>query len=193
MFKETLEIAGAADPAALGRECFPYSLAIGERWYAARTLPNRDNFAGQNLQRMGFRVYAPKFWRTVRHARKIQNVLAPLFPGYLFVIVDLSRDRWRSINGTAGVASLIMNADLPMCVPHGVVEAIIDRGHFAHAENCAQTHRVGQKVKILSGPFAETVCQLERLDHNGRVRVLLEIMGGKVAVQLDTSVLCAAE
>ena len=35
----------------------------------------------------------------------------------------------------------------------------------------------GQSVRILSGPFANFVGKLERLDAAGRVRVLLEMMG----------------
>ena len=38
-----------------------------------------------------------------RHARKIDVVLAPFFPGYLFVQLDLQRDQWRSVNGTYGL------------------------------------------------------------------------------------------
>ena len=67
-----------------------------------------------NLSRQGFRSYAPRVRRTIRHARKLRNVLVPLFPGYIFVILNLSTDRWRSVNGTIGVASLIMGAEQPM-------------------------------------------------------------------------------
>jgi transcription antitermination factor NusG len=179
----------AADAAvqAAPREVFVhYGLASGERWYVARTLPNRDDFAMQNLQRMGFRVYAPKFWRTVRHARKTRNVLTPLFPGYVFVIADLSRDRWRSVNGAGGVGSLVMNAELPMPVPKGVVEAIIERGILLQTEGAGDSIKIGQIVKIRSGPFADRICQLERLDQRNRVQVLLEMMGGKITVQLGS-------
>ncbi len=100
-------------------------LGPGERWFAARTLPYRENSAQFNLHRMGFRSFFPTVRRTVRHARKLRNVLAPLFPGYAFVILDLSRDRWRSVNGSIGVASLIMGAERPIPVPCGIVEALV--------------------------------------------------------------------
>ena len=190
MIEERFGVKGSADPDSLGNAATPYRLVGGERWYVARTLANRDNFAADNIQRLGFRVYAPKFRRTVRHARRTQSILAPLFPGYLFVVADLSRDRWRSVNGALGVASLIMSAELPTPVPHGVVETIIERGNQLES---APTLQIGQMVRILSGPFAETICRLERLDQRNRVLVLLELMGGKVAVQLQSSVLCPAD
>ena len=38
-------------------------------------------------------------------ARKLRDTpLNPLFPGYIFIVIDLSKQRWRSINGTFGVA-----------------------------------------------------------------------------------------
>jgi transcriptional antiterminator RfaH len=45
--------------------------------------------------------------------------------------------------------------------------------------------KAGETIRITTGPFADLVGQLERLDDNGRVRVLLEIMGGKVRVALS--------
>ena len=92
-------------------------LEPGERWFVARVHPLRESSAQLNLHRLGFRSFAPRVRRTVRHARKLRNVLAPLFPGYIFLILDLSRDRWRSVNSTFGVASLIMGAEQPIPVP----------------------------------------------------------------------------
>jgi len=51
----------------------------------------------------------------------------------------------------------------------------------------------GGAVKVTAGPFADLVGQLERLDDNGRVRVLLEILGGKVRVALPQNFLAPAQ
>jgi transcriptional antiterminator RfaH len=42
----------------------------------------------------------------------------------------------------------------------------------------------GQTVRVTAGPFADLVGELEYLDDHGRVRILLEIMGGKMRVAL---------
>lgn len=167
------------------------TLQHGERWFVARAHPNRENSAQFNLERLGFRSFAPRIRTTVRHARKSRNVLAPLFPGYVFVILDLSRDRWRAVNSTFGVASLIMGAEQPMPVPRGIVEAlaISENSELARSDNELE---IGQKVRILSGPFADALCRLVHLDDRGRVRVLLEIMGTEVTAQLDRSYIAPA-
>jgi transcription antitermination factor NusG len=109
----------------------------------------------------------------------------------MFLILDLSKDRWRAVNSTFGVASLIMGAEQPMPVPCGVVEALVmsESSGFVSLDNGLQ---IGQKVRILSGPFAETLCRLARLDGRGRVSVLLEILGMEVAAQLDRSAIVSA-
>ena len=143
------------------------------------------------LQQQGFRIFLPQLKKTVRHARKLTTVLAPVFPGYLFVVLDLQSDRWRSVNGTFGVSRLVMVGDKPIPVPHGVVEALLrlidDDGTCCFNSDMI----VGQHVRVVSGPLAETVGKLERLDGNGRVRVLLEIMGGQVSTLLERSALVA--
>jgi transcription antitermination factor NusG len=109
-----------------------------------------------------------------------------LFPGYVFLILDLSRDRWRAVNSAFGVASLIMGGEQPMPVPCGVVESLMmsENSGLVRLNNDPE---IGQKVRILSGPFADALCRLVHLDDRGRVRVLLELMGTEVTAQLDRS------
>ncbi len=166
--------------------------AGGPRWFAVHSLPHREAGAQQQLENQGFHTFLPRCLKARRHARKVENVLAPIFPRYLFVVLDLDHDRWRSVNGTFGVARLVtMTGDRPQPAPHGVVEALIaladgrDVLRFDGGGRLA----VGQKVRILAGPFAEQIGLLQRLDGNGRVRLLLDIMGGRIAVTLPSAAL----
>ena len=135
-------------------------LGPGERWFVARVLTHQENRAQLNLHQLGFRSFLPRLRRTIRHARKLRDTLNPLFPGYIFIVLDLSKHRWRSINGTFGVASLIMGAEQPMPVPSGVVEALIASCESHGVVRFDDGLEIGQKVRILSGPFAETICRL---------------------------------
>ena len=99
------------------------ALADNERWYVARTLPQRELQAAQQLNNQGFRTFVPRYWKNRRHARKVETISAPLFPRYIFVVVDQTRDRWRSINGTIGVDRLLMYGGEPQAVPQGVVNS----------------------------------------------------------------------
>jgi transcription elongation factor/antiterminator RfaH len=155
------------------------------RWYAVHTQPNRELRAKKQLENQAFEVFLPKRLKTIRHARRLTNVTTAFFPRYLFIRLDVARHRWRSVNGTFGVSSLVMQGEMPRPVPHGVVETMIASVDATGLLYLEQGLRVGTQVRLAAGPFAEKLGILDRLDDSGRVRVLLEIMGATVPVQLE--------
>jgi transcription elongation factor/antiterminator RfaH len=167
-------------------------VSLSERWYLVFTGPNQEQRAVLNLERQGFRPFLPRILKSVRHARSIRMVVAPLFPRYVFLPLDLDRDRWLSVRSTFGVSSLYMSGSRPGPVPCGVVEAILDQVDVTGTARLDAGLDVGDEVRVLSGPFADLVGTLNRLDDNGRVRVLLDIMGKSTPVTLPRSALMPA-
>jgi transcriptional antiterminator RfaH len=162
-------------------------LAANERWYAVHTLPFAEQRAQGNLANQNFRTFMPKRHKTVRHARKLSTVEAPFFPRYLFIALDLDRHQWRSVNGTFGVSRLVMRGDVPHPVPAGVVEALVASADASGILRLGLTLQVGGPVRMMAGPFAEQLAILDQLDDSGRVRVLLDILGRKVAISTQAS------
>ena len=163
-----------------------------ERWFLVHCQPKNERRAQFHLSAQGFRTHLPQVQKTVRHARQLRTVRAPLFPRYLFLILDLGRDRWLSVRSTVGVSCLFSCDDRPVPVPNGVVEALIARTDEANLTLFEAGLTAGQQVRIVSGAFADFVGTLERLDEAGRVRMLLEMMGGTVPVALHRSALMPA-
>jgi transcription elongation factor/antiterminator RfaH len=168
-----------------------WALAGNERWFLAHTLPKSERKAQLHLGAQGFRSYLPQIRKTIRHARQLRTIQAPLFPRYLFVVLDLERDRWLSVRSTVGVSRLFTQDGRPVPVPVGIVESLIEQsnGNLTRLDTGLVK---GQHVRILSGPFADFVGTLERLDEAGRVQVLLEMMGTAVPVTLHRSALSPA-
>jgi transcriptional antiterminator RfaH len=172
--------------------CGNTGLVGNERWFLVHTLPRSESKGEFHLRAQGFRTYLPRIRRTVRHARQLKTVLTPAFPRYLFIALDLERDRWLSVRSTVGVSRLFSHSDgCPVPVPGGIVEALIDScdGHLTRLDAGLTK---GQDVRILSGPFADLRGKLERLDDSGRVQVLLDIMGKAVPVSIHRSALSPA-
>jgi len=163
-----------------------------ERWYVAQTLHHREKLAQLHLQAQGFRSFFPRFRRTARHARKLREVVAPIFAGYVFIILDAERDRWRSINGTLGVARLLTALEQPIPVPAGIVEALVGAIDSSGLVDLGRDLSQGQSVRVIAGPFAGGLGVLERLDSRSRVRVLLNIMGSQAPLTIDQSELAPA-
>ena len=77
------------------------------RWYVVRSQPHAERRARENLERQGFDVWLPLCRRRRRHARKMEIVLRPLFPRYLFASIDLETTPWRAMLSTFGVAGVM--------------------------------------------------------------------------------------
>jgi len=155
------------------------------RWYVVATQPCREALAAAHLGNQDFQVFLPTRRKTVRHARRTSTIESPLFPGYLFLALDLRVNRWRAINGTVGVKYLVSAGSCPLALPPGFVEALQASADCNGRVSFAPALEVGASVALMSGPFAERIGLLDRLDSNGRVRVLLEIMSTTVPVETD--------
>lgn len=158
----------------------------GPRWYVANVFTGREKNAEVHLRNQGFVTFNPIENRTVRHARRLVTKQKSLFPGYLFVRIDIEIDRWRNINSTRGVKALIMQLERPVACPSGFVEKLLEVANENGVVDTSCRLQPGQKVKVKTGPFVEFVGTLERLDNSGRARVLLEIMSGKLPVQMES-------
>ena len=158
------------------------ALLDNDRWYAVHTLPFAEARAECQLQQQGFRTFQPKRRKTVRHARKTATIEAPFFPRYLFLVLDLARHQWRKVNSTFGVSRLVMRGEEPYPVPSGVVETLIAASDAGGILQFGEKLQIGGPVRLMAGPFAEQLAILDHLDDSGRVRVLLDILGRKVAI-----------
>ncbi|MER9926265.1 transcription antiterminator NusG [Mesorhizobium sp. M0048] len=165
--------------------------APATRWYAASVFPGKEHVAERHLRIQGFQPFVPRCEKTVRHARRLETRVAAYFPGYMFIALDVALQRWRSINGTFGVRSLVMQGDRPLPVPSGLVERFIALTRRHGLLDFSGGLSAGASVRILSGPFVEMIGRLDRLDPAGRARVLVAIMNGEIPVDLDTRDLVA--
>lgn len=154
------------------------------RWYAVQCQPNREAVAAAHLINQNFEVFLPRSQRIRRHARKIDVVLAPLFPGYLFVRLDITRDRWRCVNSTHGVSQLVILGGGPAAVPTPIIEELQARCDNRGVLDMDADLKPGQSVRILAGALRDLVGELNRQDANGRVHVLLTILGKPMSFAL---------
>jgi transcriptional antiterminator RfaH len=111
-------------------------------------------------------------------------VKRPLFPRYLFVGLDLARERWRAIHSTFGVNRLVLAGEEPLPVPDGVVDDIRARedGDGLVVLGLPAGLGPGSRVRLVDGIFADAKGVLERVADDRRVAILLELLGREVRV-----------
>jgi len=163
------------------------------RWYVVETQPCKEALAVEHLARQAFSSFCPRFRRLRRHARRQETVLAPLFPGYVFVRFDVDSQPWRSINGTFGVRRLVGSENTrPRPMPEDVMQQILARCRNGIVTQLVDRLEPGRAVRIVSGPFAESFAEIESLDDKGRVRVLLDILGSACSIRVTPECLAPA-
>ena len=164
------------------------------RWYVVQTHVNGEAKAAGHLARQGFGFYFPRYLKRRSHARKVETVVRPLFPRYLFVVIDVATQRWRSIQSTVGVSQIVCCGDSPASVDDGVISALKareDENGFVTLERRIR-FAPGDKVRILDGAFLDILVLVEAANDRDRVAVLLELLGRKVRVFVSADLIAAA-
>ena len=170
------------------------SCVQSSRWYVVQSHPHAEAKASWHLGRQGFETYLPRYLKQRRHARRIEDIAAPLFPRYLFVAVDMATQRWLSINSTVGVTRLVRHGDRPAAIPVSVLETLRRRedvNGFVQLD-CRPRFLPGDKVCVVGGAFQDCCGLYEGMSGHERVAILLELLGRKVRVVLDPAIIDAA-
>jgi transcriptional antiterminator RfaH len=163
-------------------------------WYVVQTHPHSEAKAEAHLRRQGFQTYLPRYRKQRRHARCSEDVLAPLFPRYLFVAIDTARQRWRAIQSTLGVSRLVSFGEAPLPMHAGVIEKIQEH-ETADGLIVLQPHPAfapGEAVRVKNGPLESCLGLFEGITDKQRAAVLLDMLGRKNRVVVNLSSITAA-
>ena len=163
-----------------------------KRWFVAQTQPGKERLALRHLANQQFTTFCPLRRVAKRSGKRRMTVLSSFFPSYVFVQFDPKNERWRSINGTIGVARLVSFGPEPAAMPKGLVERLrelcSDEGELAFDEPL----QAGDRVRIIGGPFDAWCGQLVTEEPRERVTILLELLSGATRVDVARSRLVQA-
>ncbi len=164
------------------------------KWFVAYTQPLKESVAKHNLEEQGYDVYLPMFKKTRRHARRVDEVLQPLFPRYIFVGLDLEIDGWRSVNGTRGVGYILLNDGHPVSMPTSVIDTLKSQENEQGIVpiSCVETFVKGERLRIVDGGFKDQIAIFEKMDDKQRVQLLLNFLGRETKISLPAYTVEAA-
>jgi transcriptional antiterminator RfaH len=150
-------------------------------WTAARAQPQREALAQHFLELSGYSTYCPRLReQRIRNGRKVET-RPVLFPGYLFVEIVAG---WWNARWCPATLGLVMNAGVPCRVPDDVLAAIRKREVRGLVELPRQRLKLGDRLRVVHGPFANHVGLYAGMKPRERVEVLLRILGGQSRVTL---------
>jgi len=156
-------------------------------WYVINTKPKKEEVAKNYLSAKGIEIFNPRL-ETVS-AKKIKQILKPLFPGYIFGNFDLDKD-YNLIRWGVGVKNIVGFGGQPEPLCNECIEIIKNRSN-EHGIISRITHlKPNDKIRIASGPLKDFQGIFKDwISVNQRVKVLLDIIGFQPTVELHHSLL----
>jgi transcriptional antiterminator RfaH len=158
-----------------------------ERWYVAKTKPCRERVVEIRLTReQGVEVFLPLISRPPGG----KTGWEPLFPTYLFCLVDPQTADWPAIRWTPGLSYFLGSSEGLVPVSDELVTHIKQRVSWWNDGGFRPRFTPGDRVAVTSGPFAglEGIFQ-EYVPARQRCQVLLHVLGRLTKVQLPAEVL----
>lgn len=126
------------------------------RWYVVCTKPNQEKQAELNIGRVGVGCFLPLLQEQKIIRRKPKTIVTPLFPGYLFVRINVS-EHYRTVIYTRGVQRMVEFGSGPVEVDASVIDAIrskmTDSKVYVLEKSNELKLNTGQLVQIKDGPL----------------------------------------
>ncbi len=144
----------------------------------------------QRIESMGmqdyiFQVVVPTVEEIEIRDGKRRTVERCLYPGYIMVQMILTDDSWYVVRNTPGVTGFVGMGHEPTPLRPEAVQSILRRMEAA-APQVRATFKLGQKVRIIEGPFADFIGVVDDIDEERtKVRVLVSFFGRETPVELD--------
>lgn len=165
-----------------------------KRWYIVHTVTGHENKVKVNLEKrieymnMGekiFRVEVPQKTVTQMKGGKKQEREEKIFPGYVLVEMIMDEDSWYVVRHTAGVTKFVGSAKKPIPARDSEIKKIINRS-TSTAQKIELDVKAGDKVRIISGPFADFVADIiEVYPDKSKLRANVSIFGRETPVELE--------
>jgi len=116
---------------------------------------------------------------------KRRSIERHVFPGYVLVNMRMSEESWYVVRNTPGVTGFVGMGDEPIPLRPEEVSQILKRME-AEAPTIKVTYKIGEKVRIIDGPFNDFHGTVDEIDMDrSKVRVMVNFFGRSTPVELD--------
>ena len=115
--------------------------------------------------------------------QETKEVEKKLFPSYVLVKMVLTDDSWYIVRNTRGVTGFVStNPNKPLPIADSDLVAMgIDTDWVPEVD-----YDVGSTIRVISGPFADSICVVEEMNNEKQqVKVKLTMFGRETPVYLD--------
>ncbi|SHH75758.1 transcription/translation regulatory transformer protein RfaH [Ferrimonas marina] len=152
-------------------------------WYLLYCKGKQEATAKMHLEQRQIACFLPETEVERLKGGKRVKELQPLFPNYLFVRFDPHITPIRSIRSVPGVSSLVKTDGQITPVETSLVVSLRQRD--VASSSMRDLPEVGDRVRILEGPFAELEAVYAEPDGETRSMLLLQLLGKQQRLSMD--------
>jgi transcriptional antiterminator NusG len=163
-------------------------------WFVIHCYSGYENKVRHNLEQrietmgmkdMIFDVVVPTQEEIEVRDGKRRTVERHIFPGYVLVNMILTEESWYVVRNTPGVTGFVGMGNNPTPLRPEEVAQIVKRME-ADAPTVKVTFKVGERVRIIDGPFNDFRGVVSEIDmERTKVRVMVSFFGRETPVELD--------
>ena len=156
-----------------------------DRWYVIYAKPRKEDSVIFHAQRKGVEVFFPRL--LLPHQLVKRQKIVPLFPSYVFVRVE-APEQYDYVRWSPGVKYVVNFNGTPAPVDDYIIQFLKHRADPEGLLAVRSTLEAGQQVRLCEGPFAGLIGIIQNPpDARGRVKVLLELLGRQVKVEIPAA------
>lgn len=161
-----------------------------KQWYVVNTYVGHENRVKENLEKrletMGisdnlFRIVVAEETQIEVKNEKTKEVVKNIFPGYLFVEMIMTDEAWYVVRNTPGVTGFIGSSGggaKPIPVKDAEIERLLRK--IGKSDKVVEaSFKVGDEVKILSGPFSGMEGRVETMNDQNKSATVVVIFFGR--------------
>ena len=154
-------------------------------WYVVHTKPGDEDRVQNNLHRQEIENFLPRLGTYEYRQGTMALRIKPLFPNYLFAKFHLGLHYYK-VKWTRGVNRILGNGSGPSPISGHVISLIKEKVGENDLIRLEDEWKEGDVIQVTSGPFKDLMGIFQRkMSSQGRVRILLSLIGIDVPVQIS--------
>ena len=160
------------------------------KWYVVHTYSGYENKVASNLEttvenrNLGHliqEIRVPTEKVTEIKDNKSREVERKVFPGYVIVKMIMNDDSWYIVRNIRGCTGFVGPSSKPVPLTDEEVERL-----GVEIKNVEVDYNVGDSVRIIDGPFDDSVGIVDELNkEKNSVRVIIHMFGRETPVELE--------
>jgi transcriptional antiterminator NusG len=186
----------SAQPAAVPAEQQPAEQQHNRKWYVIRVQTGREKGVKEAIEKLrnarGLQarigdVLIPSEKRTEIKSGKRQTREVLLYPGYVFVSMEMSEDTWFAVRETPGVGDFLGLKDPIPLQEHEVAKMLHSAAEATEEKPKVKvSFNVGDTVRVREGPFENFEGKVMEINEKkGMVKVTMEVFGRATNVDIE--------